>query len=111
MPPDKGASCCCIPRYIPSCIPTHLHNLPTALTEPTAEQHTEHICTTLLKTESCQNFQIIQLSGNFQNLPSITVLMCENINIGSKKKKYSMIGLVPMHFVTRFQDFKCFARM
>ena len=80
MPTDKGASCCCIPRYISSCIPTHLHNLPTALTEPAAEQHTEHFCTTLLKTESCQ------LSRNFQNLHSNAVLVCEYINIWSFKE-------------------------
>ena len=84
MPPDKGGGTSCCTLHIGCLLHTLLHtqlhtytsaNLPTTLTELAAEQHTEHICTAFLKTENCQ------LSRNFQNLHSNTVLVCKNINI------------------------------
>ena len=43
-----------------------------------------HICTTFLKTENCHFQMQIQLSRNFQNLHSNTLLVCYNDNISMK---------------------------
>ena len=94
MPPDKGggASCCtlhigCLLHTL--LLHTQLHTYTSAQPSYSACSRAAyravhraclHICTTFLKTESCQ------LSRNFQNLHSNAVLVGEYINIWSLRE-------------------------